>query len=400
MADSDSTQSPTWSPTTKLLVGLTVVAFITALVIYFRSIIGPLLLAFILAYSLHPIVARIDRGTRLGWRGSVVVVYFVLVVILLALLTLLGFAFVQQVQSLLSILNFITENLPQQVEQLSHQIIIIGPFQLNLSQFDLGTLANQLLSVLQPTLVRMGTLVSGFAAGTLVTLGWGLFVLVISYFLLAEAGRVRNDLIQLDIPGYNTDVQRLSLAFRRIWQVFLRGQLVIFFLAILLYTILLTVLGVRYSLAIAIMAGLARFIPYVGPFIVWVVLALVSLLQGYNYFGLQAWAYTLVVLGLAILLDQILDNIVVPMFHGETLGVHPAAVLVAAIVAANLIGFVGLVLAAPVLASLVLLGRYIIRKMLDLDPWPSLQYDQRAPEFPWAILVERSRIWWQRVNRQ
>jgi len=400
LADSDSTQSPTWSPTTKLLVGLTVVAFITALVIYFRSIIGPLLLAFILAYSLHPIVARIDRGTRLGWRGSVVVVYFVLVVILLALLTLLGFAFVQQVQSLLSILNFITENLPQQVEQLSHQIIIIGPFQLNLSQFDLGTLANQLLSVLQPTLVRMGTLVSGFAAGTLVTLGWGLFVLVISYFLLAEAGRVRNDLIQLDIPGYNTDVQRLSLAFRRIWQVFLRGQLVIFFLAILLYTILLTVLGVRYSLAIAIMAGLARFIPYVGPFIVWVVLALVSLLQGYNYFGLQAWAYTLVVLGLAILLDQILDNIVVPMFHGETLGVHPAAVLVAAIVAANLIGFVGLVLAAPVLASLVLLGRYIIRKMLDLDPWPSLQYDQRAPEFPWAILVERSRIWWQRVNRQ
>ena len=400
MADSDSTQSPTWSPTTKLLVGLTVVAFITALVIYFRSIIGPLLLAFILAYSLHPIVARIDRGTKLGWRGSVAVVYFVLVVILLALLTLLGFAFVQQVQSLLSILNFITENLPQQVEQLSHQIIIIGPFQLNLSQFDLGTLANQLLSVLQPTLVRMGTLVSGFAAGTLVTLGWGLFVLVISYFLLAEAGRVRNDLIQLDIPGYNTDVQRLSLAFRRIWQVFLRGQLVIFFLAILLYTILLTVLGVRYSLAIAIMAGLARFIPYVGPFIVWVVLALVSLLQGYNYFGLQAWAYTLVVLGLAILLDQILDNIVVPMFHGETLGVHPAAVLVAAIVAANLIGFVGLVLAAPVLASLVLLGRYIIRKMLDLDPWPSLQYDQRAPEFPWAILVERSRIWWQRVNRQ
>ena len=234
MADSDSTQSPTWSPTTKLLVGLTVVAFITALVIYFRSIIGPLLLAFILAYSLHPIVARIDRGTKLGWRGSVAVVYFVLVVILLALLTLLGFAFVQQVQSLLSILNFITENLPQQVEQLSHQIILIGPFQLNLSQFDLGTLANQLLSVLQPTLVRMGTLVSGFAAGTLVTLGWGLFVLVISYFLLAEAGRVRNDLIQLDIPGYNTDVQRLSLAFRRIWQVFLRGQLGIFFLAILL----------------------------------------------------------------------------------------------------------------------------------------------------------------------
>jgi hypothetical protein len=69
-------------------------------------------------------------------------------------------------------------------------------------------------------------------------------------------------------------------------------------------------------------------------------------------------------------------------------------------VATNLIGIIGLLLAAPVLASLNLLTRYVTRKMLDLDPWPSYQYDQQAPDMPWAALIDRSRSWWQKLNRQ
>jgi predicted PurR-regulated permease PerM len=400
LAIPEPSHSPTWGSTTKLLVGLTFVAIVAALVIYFRSIVGPLLLAFVLAYTLHPLVERIAHKTNLGWRGSVVSVYIIMVVLLLSLLFLLGLAFFQQVQNILTFLNSFTEDLPQLVDQYSHQVILLGPYKLNLSQFDLGTLANQLLSILQPTLGRAGGLVSGFATSAITTFAWGLFVLVISYFLLAESGHFQRDLIKLDIPGYNKDVQRLSLSLGRIWQVFLRGQLVIVLLAILLFTILLSILGVRYFLAIAIMAGLARLIPYVGPFIVWSVLVLVSFFQGHNYFGLEAWAYTLIVLGLAILLDQILDNIVVPKFFGERLGVHPAAVMVAAIVATNLIGLIGLLLAAPVLASLNLLTRYVSRKMLDLDPWPDIQVNQRNPEMPWAVLIQRSRSWWQKLNRQ
>jgi predicted PurR-regulated permease PerM len=385
LALTEPSPSPKWGSTTKLLVGLTTIAIIAAMVIYFRSIIGPLLLAIILAYALHPVVERIERRTRFGWRGSVVLVYVVLVVILLSLLTLLGLVFIQQLQSVLSIINTFIEDLPKLVDQFSQQVIILGPFQLNLSQFDLGELANQLLSILQSTLGRVGGLVSSFATSAITSLAWGLFVLVISYFLLAEAAKFQRELIPLDIPGYNRDIQRLGLALRRIWQVFLRGQLVIILLAILLYSILLTILGVRYSLAIAIMAGLARLVPYVGPFIVWSVLVLVSLFQGHNNFGLEAWAYTLLVLGIAILLDQILDNIVVPMFFGETLGVHPAAVLVAAIVATNLIGIIGLLLAAPVLASLNLLTRYVTRKMLDWILAFQHTYDQQAPIRPGGI---------------
>src|SRR4030042_4300984 len=70
--------SPKWSSTFKMIVGLTVAGLIMAMLIYFRSIIGPLILAFILIYLLHPIAAFLNTHTRLSWRASVNVIYIIL----------------------------------------------------------------------------------------------------------------------------------------------------------------------------------------------------------------------------------------------------------------------------------------------------------------------------------
>ena len=386
---SSSPPSPIWNSGTKLVVGLTFVGILIALLIYFRSIIGPLLLAIILAYVLHPVAGFLHKKTRLNWRWSVNVVFLVFVLILLSILTISGFAIVQQMQSLINVINTFTDRLPEIVEDIASRNYMIGPYQFGLRETDLQSLTNQLLDMLQPVLGRFGSIISSFAASALVTLAWIMFVLVIAYFLLARTGEVTDEMIDIDIPGYNDDIHHMNLEFRRIWNVFLRGQLIIFVMAIVLYVILLTTLGVRYALGIAIMAGIARFIPYVGPFIVWIITALVALLQGSNYFGLEPWAYALLVVGLCLILDAILDNIIVPKFHGDTLGLHPAAVLVAAVIAAQLIGFVGLVLAAPVLASMVLISRYFLRKMLDQDPWPSSDSDTQDANIPWNEYINR-----------
>ncbi len=381
--------SPAWNSGIKLVVGLTFVAILTAFLVYFRSIIGPLLLSIILAYVFHPAAAFLNRKTRLNWRWSVNIVFLIFVLILLSILTVSGLAILQQMQSLVGVINTFTRTIPDLVDQLSSQVFVIGPYRFELSQTDLQSFANQIIDTLQPAIGRFGSLLSSFATGALVTLGWGFFVLVIAYFLLARTGEVTDELIQLDIPGYNDDIRRMGIEFRRIWNVFLRGQLIIFLLAIFLYSILLTTLGVRYSLGIAILAGVARFIPYVGPFIVWIITALVAFFQGYNYLGMELWAYAILVVAFCLVLDAVLDNLVVPKFHGDTLGLHPAAVLVAALVAARLIGFVGLVLAAPVLASMVLISGYFIRKMLDQEPWPPSDDESKDKDISWTEFINR-----------
>jgi predicted PurR-regulated permease PerM len=385
MEDQDTispSASPNWGPTMKLIVGLTFVAIVAGLLIYFRSLIGPVILAFVLTYLLHPIADRLSALTKLSWKGSVNIIYLILLVILAALITVAGFAVVQQIQNLISVVERFLNNLPQMVADLSTQTYTFGPFELDMAQLELGLITERLLAYLQPILGQVGSLVSTAATSAVSTLGWLLFILIISYFMLADASRVPEKLPYIQIPGYEDDLRQMGIELKRSWNAFLRGQLILITLVIISYTVLMTILGIRYALAIAILAGLSRFVPYIGPLTAWTVTALVAFFQSTNYFGLDPWQFTLLVIGTAILLDQIFDNLVSPRLFGNTLGIHPAAVLITAILAANLIGLVGLVLAAPAVATFKLIGRYVIRKMLDQDPWPLVAEQEKQVTIP------------------
>jgi predicted PurR-regulated permease PerM len=153
-------------------------------------------------------------------------------------------------------------------------------------------------------------------------------------------------------------------------------------------------------LAIAILAGLARLVPYVGPAITWTILLVVTFFQRDNYFNLQPWQYSLMVLVICIITDQIFDQIISPRLLGDIVGVHPAAVLIGAIIATNLIGIVGLVLVTPVLASLKLLGGYAFRMMLDMDPWQAMEEESRRRAREPAVRLFRRVQAWMRMIRE
>lgn len=371
--NSEPSSSPKWGATTKLIIGLSFVAILALLVIQFRHLVGPLILAFMLSYLLYPVANWLTRAIKLPWQAAVALIYILLFLMVAGLITLSGFAVVQQLQSLFNFLQNSLKDFPQFLEQLSHQTFVFGPFQFSLAQYDLPALANQALSIVQPLLGQAGSLISSIAASAATTFLWGLFVLIVSYFLLADAGkRVRHEFMHIEIPGYQADLERFGAEMRRIWNDFFRGQLIVISFAILAYFILLTILGVRYAIGIAVLAGVGRLVPYIGPWALWITTFLVTYFQSGNYFGLQPLHYSILVLVLAFLTDQTFDHIVQPRLMGETLGVHPAAVLIAAIIFANLIGLIGLILAAPVVATLKLIGTYVVRKMLDLEPWPNV----------------------------
>jgi predicted PurR-regulated permease PerM len=390
--------SPKWGSSAKLVIGLTFVAIVAALLVRFRNIVGPLLMAFILAYVLHPLANWMSKSTRLSWRASVNLIYLVMILALIGFFTATGVALVQQATSLyITVRDFVNNDLLQVVTDLSTQkFILFGVIYVDMTQIlgqtDVRSLVNQALGIIQPALGQAGGLLSALASSTLSSLGWGFFILLVSYFVLADAGQVPDMLVGVEIPGYNADLRRLGRQLGRIWNAFMRGQLVLYVVTVISSLLLLSVLGVRNALAIALLAGFARFVPYVGPFVTWAVTAVVAFFQTSNYFGLESWQYVLIVVLASVILDQIFDNIITPRLYGSTLGVHPAAVLVAAIIAANLLGFIGLLLAAPVLATLSLFSRYAIRKMLDLDPWPEPE-PQDEVAFPGVPTARRAVSW-------
>jgi predicted PurR-regulated permease PerM len=393
--------SPRWSPATKLLVGLVIVGIVAFLLNRFATLITPLLMIFILAYLFHPLTTAISRGLRISWRAAVNLLYLSILIILIGLITLGGVGLVQQVQSLIGSIQDIVANLPTYVEDISTQVYQFGPFKVDMKtiDLDLDTISRQLLSFLQPLLGRTTNIVAALASGAAEVLGWTFFVLLVSYFVMAESSGLQRDLIRVEVPGYSEDLRRLGNELSRIWNAFLRGQIFIFALAFVIYIFVLSVLGVRYALGLALMAGLAKFLPYIGPAITWVVMALVTFFQPDKLLDLQPLVYTIIVVTITLVIDQIIDSFVVPRIMARTLKVHPAAVLVTALVAANLLGLLGVVIAAPFLASVLLLGRYIMRKMLDLEPWPEKESELPSPvDSEWIRQIRR--LWAATLRRR
>jgi len=373
-----STTSANWGSTTKLLIGLVIVGVAAFLLYRFSNLVTPLLMVVVLAYLLHPVNALIARGLRLSWKASVNILYLIILLSLIGLLTWGGVGLVGQIQSLIVSVQDIVANLPTYVEQLSIRVFTFGPFTLDMQTLDLSTLSQQVLSFVQPLLGRTGSLVGALAGGAAQTFGWTVFILIVSYFVMIESSGLRRDLFKIEIPGYTEDFARLGNELSRIWNAFLRGQIIVFLIAVTIYSILLPILGVRYALGIALMAGLAKFLPYIGPAITWVVMALVTFFQTNHPFGMSALAYMAMVVIITSIIDQIIDSLITPRIMASTLKVHPAAVLVTALISANLLGILGVVIAAPFLATFTLLGKYTMRKMFDLDPWPEAE-EQPAP---------------------
>ncbi|KAF0106054.1 MAG: hypothetical protein FD146_2837 [Anaerolineaceae bacterium] len=382
MAKTQTSPSPRWTSTTKLVISLTVVVIIGALVVRFQNVIIPVLMAFMVSYLLHPLAAWLNRKTRMSWRMAVNVIYLVIVLLLVAILTVGGVGLVQQIQNLITTIQTNIDQLPAFIESLSGKVYEIGPFTLDLSQSDWTSIGQQALGYIQPALGQLGGLVGTLAGSAASTVGWLAFIVLVSYFFLLESGGLRSRIIQFEIPDYADDMRRLGEELGRIWNAFLRGQIIIFVMMVITYTIVYSIIGVRYAFGLALVAGFANFLPYIGPAINWIVLGLVIFFQANNPFGLSPPAYAGTVIALTVIIDQVYASLVTPRIMAQALKVHPAFVLIAAIIAASLLGVVGVILAAPLLATLQLFGAYIFRKMMDKDPWPPQEKKPEAGRKP------------------
>jgi predicted PurR-regulated permease PerM len=368
----EKTTSPKWNNTTKLVVGLTLAGLFLMLVIRFQNILAPLLISILLAYLLHPIASFLNRKLKIPWAIVSLLLYLILFAIIIGLLTWGGISLVEQVQNLIGYLQNLITQIPAFFEEISQKPLQVGPFSIDLSHLDLNNLGNQLLNMVQPVLSQMGNIIGSLASGVGNTFIWLVFTLLISYFIMAESNAAQAGFVLFQIPRYQQDMTILGRQLGNIWNAFLRGQLVVILITIAYYSVLLSILGVRYFFLLAILAGLARLVPYVGTAVAWTTYGLVALFQT-NYFGMEPFPYALLVVGLAWVSDLVLDNFMVPRVMSDALEIHPAAVLVMVIVSASLFGFLGMLLAAPVLASVKLILTYIFRKLTDQDPWSGLK---------------------------
>jgi predicted PurR-regulated permease PerM len=353
---------PRWSTTTKLIVSLFLLAIFFYLLYRFSEVIAPLVLAGILAFLLNPIVTFLATRLRLKRGLATAIVYIVLIGLLSILPIILIPELVDQISKLVANLESIIQN----VEVFLGRELVIGSYTINVAQL-LETSLETLRGLLEPVFGQ--TL--GIAVDVITALVWSVFIMVISFYLTKDSKRLSEGLVKIAPPAYRQDVIYLKNEINEIWAAFFRGQLTLAVVVAIIFTIVGLIIGLPFALAMAVLAGLLEFLPSVGHAI-WLILAsLLMLFLGSTWLPLHNIVATLILIGLHVVFQQVDLNFLIPRIVGRRVHLNPMVVILGIVAGAALAGVLGVLLAAPTIASARVLGRYIFANLLDLDPVPA-----------------------------
>ena len=191
------------------------------------------------------------------------------------------------------------------------------------------------------------------AAPTIEFVAAAFLVVVLVFFLLQDREQLRDKMLRLAGRAHLTvTTQAIGETSERISRYLLTFALLNLGFGILIGTGL-AILGVPHAALWGVLAGLLRFVPYVGAFLSASMPTFLSLAVFPN------WYIPLAVLGLFILTDQLIGGFVEPIVVGSRVGVSPIALLVSAIFWGWLWGPVGLLLATPISVCLTVGGEFI-----------------------------------------
>ncbi|MFN8492495.1 MAG: AI-2E family transporter [Caldilineaceae bacterium] len=386
--------SPPWSVATKSIVAVVSLLFIGLVIQRFQNLIAPLVMALILAYLLHPLISLVEKRLHVQRGFAVLLVYVLFAAVVLGGALALGIVIANQVQRLSADLPNLIERAPQILTSLLAYLQtkpwVIGPYTLDpLKTFrtlDWNALAQQAAGVLSPLFSTSSTWATQLAQTTFSVIAFSLLIFVVSIYIARDIPRIGGMISGIaHQPGYRQDAERLMSDFVQIWNAYLRGQVILGLAMGVIVGVVLAILGVNNALALGILSGSLEFLPIVGPVIGGGAAVLVAFFQDSNYLGFSSFNYALLILGVMVLLQQLENNLLVPRIVGGALDLHPLIVMFSVLMGTSLAGILGAVLAAPVVASLKLLGAYAWRKMLDLPPFPEpiVQPAQLAEQPHW-----------------
>ncbi|MBS0543537.1 MAG: AI-2E family transporter [Proteobacteria bacterium] len=352
----DRLQTLVWA-----VAGLALVALIWAL----GPILTPFVIASVFAYICDPAVNWM-AARRVPRAVAVLLVIFALGLLLVALaLILVPMVWREGVM--------LVRRLPDLVEMFNAQVspmlrARLGmDLQLDAAQFrqliaDNWTSAQDIVPIVLGHLKTGGLALLGVVANVFL-------IPLVMFYLLQEWQRILAELERIVPRPWLERTLQIINDIDRVMSEFLRGQLSVMLLLAVFYSAGLSLAGLNFALPVGVLTGLLVFIPYVG-FGGGLMLAIVAaLLQGGGWPPLAGVA---IVYGLGQLVESFL---LTPYLVGERIGLHPLAVIFALMAFGQLFGFVGVLVALPVSAAL-LVGLRVVRNAWFASP---VYLGQRPP---------------------
>ncbi|MDD5527726.1 MAG: AI-2E family transporter [Patescibacteria group bacterium] len=325
-----------WQGILKIIVVLAVIYFLFLI----RGVLAILFVAYLLSSAIEPAVDWLQRK-RIPRVLSAAILY-------LAVISLLGlFVYLFAPPIAKEVVEF-SKNSPEYVSKITSSLSFLDGYSNDQNSATLIDEINSLGANWQGAAGKIFSSLVTFFGGILSFI----LIMVLSFYMIVE-DRALNKLILSVVPEENQPYAlSLSSRIERGVGRWLRGQLL---LSLIVFTIIyvgLLIIGVKYALVLAIIAGLAEFIPYLGPLISSIPALLVSFIQ--------APVLIIAVVILYYLTHWLESHIIVPQVMGRIIGLNPIIIIAVMLIGFRLAGLVGVVLAIPLaMTANIILGDII-----------------------------------------
>ncbi len=322
----------------RLLIICAVITLIILGIFFVSYIIDVLMLAFaavLLAVFLRGLADLLTRYIKISEGKAVLLVSLLLVIILAASIALLAPSVAEQVKHL-------RDELPKSAQTLSA----------NLSQYGWGKAIIENLPSTEDILARISTAsllsqVGGFFSSTVGIIANFFIAILVAIYLASEPQTYIHGFTKLFPLGRRARVREVLAEIGETLQWWLIGKSGSMLVIGVLTWIGLSIIGVPLALTLGLIAGLLSFIPNFGP----ILSAIPAILLAF----IESPVSALYVIGLYIGVQLIESNLVTPWIERQTVELPPALTILSQLILAILIGGLGLVLATPVLAVLMVL---------------------------------------------
>lgn len=328
---------------------LTILAVGIVLLYLAKSILVPFIVALLLAYAFDPVVDFLERRRIPRAVGVWLILGMIAAVFVLFLLVV-----IPVIQSELA---RAIEQLPVYVARIQKELL---PYLENRFGFQIPKTLDEVTAAVLPRLQEQAPnifrpitaiLLSFFSntAHLLIALANLIVIPFAFYYLLKDFDRLKERIAEYIPPRHRPEVYRWLRELDQSLSGFIRGQLLVVLILAGAYSAGLTLIGVELAFVLGIIAAFGEIVPYVG-FIVGLSLSvLVAFLQ------FQDLLHPVYVVALFALIQSIQGLVVAPLVMGQQVGLHPLVVIAAVYIAGDLFGFIGVLLAVPGAAAVVVL---------------------------------------------
>ncbi len=361
--------TPKWTPPTKWVVLIICLILLGLAIWRFSIVLAPLVVAVIIAYILNPVVNWLTRRTPMK-RGLAAAIVYIIFLFILALIPTIGAPILV---SQLRALNVDIQQLSEQIVDAMDYPITVGRVTGNLSIL-IEPVAGSIDQVFSPAATWAANLAVNIAGGFI----WAIFIFVVGFYFLLDANRFIDWLDSWIPPDYCEEFVQLRHEIDAVWKAYFIGQVTLAIIVGFIIGIGTAILGIKSAVLLGMVAALLELIPNWGYGISGFVGVIFAFFQGSSWIPLPPWAFALLAGGFYFLMWQVDTNYLVPRILGHRLRLPPALIIVGIIAGASVGGALGLLLAAPTIATVRVLGSYIYRRLMDLEPYVLVQ--RRVPE--------------------